>query len=417
MLSTLRNKTSTAITTHLRNVGFRYLSSTPVETSEWFMWPRETEGNTYAVNWSLVGEGVTPTGNAYRNARLPLLTSMLSAKPNDGKVELKSPIYFGDYKVQEAGDQTLSMDDFQDLSLRHKEMLTKESNLFVEDTAIGTFGCVRVGVRVISTDPAHALIARSLLVPLPPRDCDHRARFDGWNLDPLWQAGVPDRVWDGKNYVFDKNPLPARGHRPIVAYIGGESDLCAVEFLQKDEKIVGADVIVGSMVPVRGLVEAIAHASSVLINESQTESLALPSASFTTDKASVVVVGADDATVDKLVTNKSLYSAYSNILTESGVSAGFNGYISNPTATNTGVPSVVVGGKAANTLSPNNLMNPCTHLAFFEKGGKKGAIKTEEAVAKIVAIAGESKAELAAALLKNAKCSVVTSSSDVGSMA
>ena len=82
MLSTLRNKANGTIITNLRNVGFRYLSSTAVETNEWFMWPREKEGNIYAVNWSLVGEGVTPTGNAYRNARLPLLTSMLSVKPN-----------------------------------------------------------------------------------------------------------------------------------------------------------------------------------------------------------------------------------------------------------------------------------------------------------------------------------------------
>jgi len=417
MLSTLRNKASATIITNLRNVGFRYLSSTAVETNEWFMWPREKEGNLYAVNWSLVGEGVTPTGNAYRNARLPLLTSMLSVKPQGGKIELKSPTYFGDYKMQESGDETMSIDAFQDLSHSHKEMLSKEANLFVEDGAIGTFGCVRVGVRMISTDPAYALIARSLLVPLPPRDCDHRARFDGWNLDPLWQTTAEHRKWDGQKYLIDHNPSPARGHRPIVAYIGGDSSVCAVEFIQNDEKIVGADIVVGSKVPVRGLIEAVAHASSVLINESQTESLALPSASFTKDKASVVVVGADDATVDKLVANKSLYSGYVNILTESGVSAGFDGVITAPSADANGLPSVVVGKKTVTKSSPDNLTIPCTHLAFFEKGGKKGTISTEEAVAKVVAIAGESKAELATALLKNAKCSVVTSSSDVASIA
>ena len=190
-----------------------------------------------------------------------------------------------------------------------------------------------------------------------------------------------------------------------------------MEFIQNDEKIVGADIVVGSKVPVRGLIEAVAHASSVLINESQTESLALPSASFTKDKASVVVVGADDATVDKLVANKSLYSGYVNILTESGVSAGFDGVITAPSADANGLPSVVVGKKTVTKSSPDNLTIPCTHLAFFEKGGKKGTISTEEAVAKVVAIAGESKAELATALLKNAKCSVVTSSSDVASIA
>ena len=74
--------------------------STVMETDQWFLWPRENEGNTYAVNWSLVGDGVTPTGDAYRNARAALLTSKLSAKPASGKVELKDPAYFGDFKLQ-----------------------------------------------------------------------------------------------------------------------------------------------------------------------------------------------------------------------------------------------------------------------------------------------------------------------------
>ena len=74
--------------------------STAVETDQWMVWPRETEGNTYSVNWSLVGDGVTPTGEAYRNARVGLLTSKLSAKPSSGKVELKDPTYFGDFKLQ-----------------------------------------------------------------------------------------------------------------------------------------------------------------------------------------------------------------------------------------------------------------------------------------------------------------------------
>ena len=83
MLSTLRNKARTSISTSLRSRECgRFMSTKAVETNDWFVWPRETEGNTYAVNWSLVGDGVAPTGNAYRNARLPLLTSMLSAKPS-----------------------------------------------------------------------------------------------------------------------------------------------------------------------------------------------------------------------------------------------------------------------------------------------------------------------------------------------
>merc|ERR1712224_151328 len=143
------------------------------------------------------------------------------------------------------------------------------------------------------------------------------------------------------------------------------------------------------------MIDAITHASTVVINEQQSESLALPSTSFTKGDSSVVIVGADDATVDALVSNKSIYSAYTNILTESGVSAGFNGAVTTPTESSTSTPLVVVGGKAATSLMPDNLANPCTHLAFFEKGGKKGTITPTEAIAKIVAIVGESKADIA----------------------
>ena len=138
-------------------------------------------------------------------------------------------------------------------------------------------------------------------VPVPPRECDHRARFDGWNLDPIWQSGETEKVWDGEKYIINENPAPAKGLRPIVACVGGDSATTAVEFVQKDDQIVGANVVVGSKAPVRGLVEAVGHATTVLINEQQSMSLALPSTSFIKGKNTCVVVGADDSVVDALV--------------------------------------------------------------------------------------------------------------------
>lgn len=135
-----------------------------LETEDWFIFPRETEGNIYTVNWSLVIEGVTPTKQAYRDARIALITSKLPVKPSAGKVELTSPSYFGNYKLQEAGDTTLSLEEFSELSVAHKKDLSFQENLFVEDAALGSFSCVRVGVRVVSDDPAYALISRALLV-------------------------------------------------------------------------------------------------------------------------------------------------------------------------------------------------------------------------------------------------------------
>lgn len=118
----------------------------------------------YSVNWSLCGEGVVPTEEAFRDARVSLLTSKLTAKPAGGKVELAKPTYFGEYKLQEAGDSTLSLDSMAEISSAHKAKLSHEKNLFVEDAALGSFGCCRLGVRVVSDDPAMALISRALLV-------------------------------------------------------------------------------------------------------------------------------------------------------------------------------------------------------------------------------------------------------------
>ena len=135
-----------------------------VETANWFMFPRETEGNIYKVNWSLVGEGVTPTQEAFRNARTTFLASHLPAKPAAGKVETSKPTYFGEYQLQESGDKSLSVDAFAEMSSAHKKYLSFVKNLYVEDAAVGSFSPVRMGVRIISDYPELALASRALLV-------------------------------------------------------------------------------------------------------------------------------------------------------------------------------------------------------------------------------------------------------------
>jgi hypothetical protein len=141
-------------------------ASSAIETDSWFMFPRETEGNIYKVNWSLVGEGVTPTQSAFRNARAALLISHLSAKPAGGKVEVTKPVYSGEYQLQESGDKSLSADTFKDISTELKRNLSFAKNLYVEDAAVGSFSSVRLGVRIISDYPELAIASRALLVIL-----------------------------------------------------------------------------------------------------------------------------------------------------------------------------------------------------------------------------------------------------------
>ena len=117
-----------------------------------------------------------------------------------------------------------------------------------------------------------------------------------------------------------------------------------------------------------------------MVNEQQLASLSLPSASFTKDKSTCVVVNADDSVVDALYSNKSLYGAYNNVISSAGVSASWNGIVGPGAASATASPTLVVGGKSTITICPNNLAHPATHIAFYEKGGKKGPITEEEAL-------------------------------------
>ena len=136
-----------------------------VNLSEDFaVYPREVEGNISSVNWSLTVDGVVPVGNAYRNGRVSLMTSKLNKKAHERKIELEKPSYFGKYVLSESGDSLShsAFNNFQTTQQSHFE--SSGMDLFVEDAGLGALSSVRLGVRVVSDQPALALIARTLLV-------------------------------------------------------------------------------------------------------------------------------------------------------------------------------------------------------------------------------------------------------------
>lgn len=142
----------------------RGFSASPrvAETEEWFVFPRETEANNYDINWSLVNDGITPSDNAYHNARLPVLATYIPQKAKNNAFELSSPVYSGEFKVVEAGD-SISHDAFSTLHNTANQHLSGVPDLFVEDGVLGS-SLSPMGFRLVTTNPALALIARSLLV-------------------------------------------------------------------------------------------------------------------------------------------------------------------------------------------------------------------------------------------------------------
>ena len=160
----------------------------------WGVFPREREGNSYAVNWSLTEHGVVSVGDSFRNARNSLLEQRSGGKVDGGKISVSKPTYMGNYKVEEAGDE-ITHQKFSELLSNQQEYLSSGVDLFVEDASVGSSTRGRLGVRVVSDSSAVAMVARNLLITSPAYKLDHRARFNGWNKDPRW-IGVPEGHFD-----------------------------------------------------------------------------------------------------------------------------------------------------------------------------------------------------------------------------
>lgn len=78
-----------------------------------------------------------------------------------------------------------------------------------------------------------------------------------------------------------------------------------------------------------------------------------------------------------------LYGAYDNIISTQGVAAMWSGVI-NSAGAGDAVPTVVVQGKSANSLSPDNLAHPASHIVFYEKGAASKSLTEAEAVQRCV---------------------------------
>lgn len=290
--------------------------------------------------------------------------------------------------------------------------------MFVEDAALGASHTVRVGVRVVTNCAATALIVRSLLIPVPKRDeVDHRARFDGWNLDERWHE--TNYEWKGDRYEESKSwATPLMGSRPVGAFVGEGSSKdtpLAVQFVDNPQlkRIVGANVIASESSPVRGIIDALGLAATVVMNARSADTIALPSCTLTKDKKTVVVVNASDSVVEKAASANSLYGAYHNAITTQGVSALWNGIIAKAPQTNASdVPHVVNGGLAAVSMPPNNMAFAPEVFVFYEEGASKANLSEEDAVKRIVALTDDSKSALAATLVKGKKCLLVGSAAD-----
>jgi hypothetical protein len=180
---------------------------------------------------------------------------------------------------------------------------------------------------------------------------------------------------------------------------------------------IGANVVIGGDAPIRGMIDAIGHAATVLANEQHPAAVALPCTSVAKGRDTAVIINADDSVVAAAAEAGLLFGAYHNIISTVGVSPLWNGYVGSATTPNTAaVPQVAINGHAAIAIQPNNLAYPAKHIVFYEKGANKGTLSAEDATKKIMEITGETKLEAVTAILQGAKVSVIGSAGDVKSI-
>lgn len=196
----------------------RQLSGARLETDEWFAFPRESPGNTYSVNWSLVDSGVIPVGNCFHNLKTDSLLKYITQASKKDPYDLSSVRVDQVGRYVEAGD-SITHQEFASLLSNCQGALSSGADLFVEDGATGSHPSFRLGVRVVTDRPSLALALRYMMFP---------ARIN--------TARPATSTWDGTQYVTN----PEKDARPpIVVLIGSDSETVATQFLEQDGLIKG----------------------------------------------------------------------------------------------------------------------------------------------------------------------------------
>lgn len=108
------------------------------------------------MNWSLASEWFSVWGDAYRNPDRSLLMNHLKCVRDDFNNAYCKRTY--------KDSVTASSKDFEELSDKVKEFLSKVPNLYVEDAAVASGRFLETRIRSVTNDPVTALALKNMLV-------------------------------------------------------------------------------------------------------------------------------------------------------------------------------------------------------------------------------------------------------------
>lgn len=129
-----------------------------------------------------------------------------------------------------------------------------------------------------------------------------------------------------------------------------------------------------------------------MVNDAATESIALNSTVLSKGNKTVLVVNGNESLVQKSLVDSSLYGSYHNLVSADGVSAFWNGVISDTSSKVSGdIPRIESRGKSIQILTPNNMTFPLNSVVFFEDGAVKSTVTEDEALEKLTKLTDEKK--------------------------
>jgi len=127
--------------------------------------PNEYPGQIYAFNWALNGDGVTPLKKSSFRINKPLDLKVAGLKP-----PAKQPLQVkaaAASKMPEAGSDTLSFEQFDEVSQRMRDLLSLSDHLYCPE---GHVPGTRTTVRVITNSPTLAPDLLAYLERAPKKD-------------------------------------------------------------------------------------------------------------------------------------------------------------------------------------------------------------------------------------------------------
>lgn len=221
---------------------------------------------------------------------------------------------------------------------------------------------------------------------------------------------------DTQEYKVEKETVPREGQRPIVAVVSGPGSGIAMQFLEYEKDIVGANIIAGEDAPVEGLVEAMGNAAAVVINHSASEGVALPSAVVTKNGKTYALINATEEVLAAAVkAGSAVYCRGHAVLSDKRVSALWNGSITSGAVSNVNtylsLPTVAVAGQAVAVHDVDNAVPAASKLIFC---GRR--ITSEEAPAALLAMADDKKEAIIKSILAKAQVAGAESAKDIAAL-